>query len=148
MTTTTIKPPETLAHREKVTFRRIVAQFGADNLEPSDTMLVRDLAVMDCRLEDIRELIEQQRTSGRKGGEGERDLPYLLERNSRQGISANPLIGHERETVVEVRRLHERLTKVIADRQGLGGPQSLAQMQQRLAASSTTPRRPRVVSSA
>lgn len=139
-----IKPPDTMAHREKVTFRRIVAQFGAENLEPSDTMLVRDLAVLDCRLEDIRALIEQQRTSARKGGEGERDLPYLLERNSRQGISANPLIGHERETVVEVRRLHERLTKVIADRTGANGPRSLAKMRETLAAG---PRpRPRVVS--
>lgn len=134
-----ITPPASLAHRERVTFRRIVAQFGADNLEPSDTMLVRDLAVLDCRLDDIRAEIERQRS------DKDRELPYLLAQNSRSGTSANPLIGHERELVVELRRLHERLSKVIADRTGIGGPASLDRMRQQLADTKPRPR-PRAVS--
>lgn len=139
-----LRAPQGLRPAESKLWKRVVAEFGADHLEASDAPLVLGLALLYGRLDDLRSLLFSQQTASASKGDDRRELPYLLEKTSR-GTTTNPLISHERETIREIRLLHERLSKVIGERgAGVGGPASLAQMRRRLEEPETT-RRPRAV---
>ena len=100
--------PATLRDSEKAAWRSLVTEFGSDVLEASDTPLLRSLAILTARLEDLREYLARQ--SGPK-----HSLEYLMTETVR-GVTGNPLLGHERETIKEIRLLHERLQRIVADR--------------------------------
>ena len=118
--------PSTLRNSEKAAWRALVAEIGTEVLEPSDTPLLRSLAILTARLDDLREYLARQ--SGPKGS-----LEYLMTETVR-GVTGNPLLGHERETIKEIRLLHERLQRVASER-GAGrndGPKTLSQMRANL----------------
>jgi phage terminase small subunit len=110
--------PSTLRKEEKAAWRRIVADVGGrDVLDPSDEPILRSLAVLVARGENLRRALE--------------DADLLIE-TQRGAWTGNPLLGHERETIKEIRLLHERLMKAIAGRGGQKKPASLASMRRDL----------------
>ena len=141
-----IRAPQGLRESESKLWRRVVDEFGRENLEPSDTSLVLGLALLYGRLDDIRTLLYTQQQAESAEGDAKREMPYLLERTVR-GMTTNPLIAHERETIKEIRLLHERLSKIIDGRTGSrDGPASLSAMRRRLEDDAPRPRqRPRAV---
>lgn len=113
------RTPTGLRKAERAAWRRLIVELGgADLLDPSDEPLLRALAVLIARGEDIRAAL---------------DGAPLLTTTARGGDTGNPLLGHERETIKEIRMLHERLTKLVAERGGAKKkPQSLSEMRRGL----------------
>lgn len=117
--------PSHLRDAEKRAWRALVDEFGADVLEVSDAALLRSMAILSARLEDLREYLA--RLSGPKGS-----LEYLMTETVR-GVTGNPLLGHERETIKEIRLLHGELAKRVAERGSrTDRPKSLKEMREAL----------------
>lgn len=121
--------PSGLRKEERAAWRHLLADIGADRLEPSDRPIVLSAALLSARLEDIRAELQHKAESGNDDdGRG-----YLWASTARGGWTSNPLISQERETVKEIRLLHERLEKVLAARGSAGKkPSSLAEMRRDL----------------
>lgn len=140
--------PANLRKAEKEAWKVIVAEFGgADALRLSDGPLVRSMAILTARLEDIRAALAlaaispppAARRYSRRPSDDESKavndpLGYLLTATVR-GVTGNPLLGHERETIKELRLLHERLERLVAARSAdPGRPKSLREMRDSLTA--------------
>ena len=127
-----IRVPSAFRAKEKAAWRELVEQMGADAVRPSDVPLLRSLAILIARLGDLRLLLEAEEAAALSG---HRDLPYLMQRTER-GYTANPLLGQERETIKEIRLLHERLERILAARGGAsdGRPKSLRELRTSLQA--------------
>lgn len=111
--------PKGLRVAEQTAWRQVLAEFGgADAFEPSDGPLLRSLAVLTARLEDIRTIL---------AGAGVK----LIVPTAR-GVTGHPMLGHERETIKEIRLLHERLAKAMAARGTAQKPKTLAEMKRDL----------------
>ena len=116
------KMPTGLRPAEQKAWKRVVDEFGADSLEPSDTSLLLGMAILYARFDDLRALLYRQEGDTKRRGKARRQLPYLLEGTAR-GVTTNPLVGHERETIKEIRLLHERIDKLISERRGSRAPE-------------------------
>lgn len=129
--------PASLRDAEKAAWRAIVDEFGGtDALRPSDATLLRSLAILSARLEDIRAALAaaasapppEPRPWSRHSGAADAPTGYLVTATVR-GVTGNPLLGHERETIKELRLLHERLDRLVAGRMAdPARPQSLREM--------------------
>lgn len=144
---TTPAMPKTLRTAEKAAWKALVDEFGGpDAFRPSDGSLLRSLAILTARLEDIRAALAEASTSpapsGRRWSRLPGDAPagdpdplgYLVTATVR-GVTGNPLLGHERETIKELRLLHERLERLVAARSAdPSRPKSLREMRASLTA--------------
>lgn len=119
--------PSSLRPSEQRAWKQIVDEVGGSSLlAASDGSLLRSMAILTARLEDIRAYLA-------KNAEREEGLDYLMTQTAR-GFTGNPLLGHERETIKELRLLQERMAKVLQAR-SMGHeerPQSLRAMRDRL----------------
>lgn len=119
--------PSSLRPPEQRAWKQIVEELGGSAaLATSDGTLLRAMAILTARLEDIRAFLA-------KSAEREEGLDYLMTETAR-GFTGNPLLGHERETIKELRLLQERMAKVLQAR-ALGHeerPQSLRAMRDHL----------------
>jgi phage terminase small subunit len=125
----TARMPAGLRKEEQRAWREIVEEFGGnDVLQPSDRTLLRSMALLTARLEDIRSYLAL--------GAGKKDpLGYLVAITAR-GFTSNPLISQERETIKELRLLHERMAKIHAGRGSARNdrPKNLSEMRKSLTA--------------
>lgn len=138
--------PANLRAGEKTAWKSLVDELGgSDALEPIDGPLLRSLATLTARLEDLRAALARAAASPPPEPRWRRPdaarhapvdpLAYLLSATAR-GVTGNPLLGHERETMKEIRLQHERLVKAIAERNGgrAEKPKSLREMRDSLTA--------------
>lgn len=136
--------PSNLRPAEKSAWKAIVDDFGGpDALRLSDSALLRSMAILTARLEDIRSALAAasvapppapRRWSRMPDGTAGEAEPggYLLTSTVR-GVTGNPLLGHERETIKELRLLHERLDRLVGARMAdPARPKSLREMRESL----------------
>ena len=123
-----LRMPSGLRKEEQAAWRELVDEFGGrDVLQASDRTLLRSMALLLARLEDIRAYLA-------KGASRKRDpLGYLTALTAR-GFTSNPLISQERETIKELRLLHERMERLLAGRGSSRNekPKSLSDMRRSL----------------
>lgn len=141
--------PASLRDAEKSAWRAIVEEFGGtDALRPADATLLRSLAILSARLEDIRAALAaaasapppDPRPWSRHHGTNDSPTGYLVTATVR-GVTGNPLLGHERETIKELRLLHERLERLVAGRMAdPARPKSLREMRASLTSVTRAPK--------
>lgn len=114
--------PAGLRKEERAAWRQLVTELGGRSvLSAADAPLLRSLAVLMARGENLRFALQ------------EADLLVPTVR----GMTGNPLLGHERETIKEIRLLHKALADAIAERGGARSaatPKSLHEVRDQLRA--------------